>query len=305
MAFNLFKKKKNGNKSTIAHFQSPYLKKPSLPERALRRQKKRGAMVIEPARIKSGKSSTVRKILWVLLILVILGGGIYIIFFSHSFDLKKWDFKEGDNFMEPDETLSQILEKERNKNLLFINENIIISQILANYPQVKNVEVKKIFPQKIRIEIENYPVVANLTNRVGDVRKKFLINSNGYTVEENTEDPALPYIEIQTAEMLTLKNTALKVNILEYILKSIRLFEEKFSIKVLDAKYLSREREVHLKTGKFFSVWIDMEKDLNKQLEKLKNALVKLDIQHTPLEYIDLRISGTDNEKVIYKLRKK
>lgn len=305
MAFNLFKKKKSGSKSTIAHFQSPYLKKPSLPERALRRQKKRGSMVIEPARIKSGKSNLGRKILWTLLILVIVGGGSYIVFFSHSFDLKKWDFKEGDNIVEPDEILNQMMEKEKNKNLLFINENAIISQILANYPQVKNVEVKKIFPQKIRIEIENYPLVANLTDRVGEVRKKFLINSNGYLTQENTEDPALPYIEIQTAEMLALKSTAMKVETLEYILKSIRLFEEKFSMKVLDAQYLSREREVHLKTEKFFSVWIDLEKDLTKQLEKLKNALVKLDIYHLSLEYIDLRISGTDNEKVIYKLRKK
>lgn len=259
--------------------------------------------MIEPARIKSGKNG--KKILWILLMVILLAGTTYVIFFSHFFDLKKWDVKEGGNFIEADENLHQMIEKEKNKNLLFINEELIIRQIATSYPDVKTVRVKKIFPQKIRIEIEKYPLVANLINRVGEVKKKFLINSNGYITEENIEDPALPYIEIQTAEMLTLKTTAVKPEILDYLLKSISLFEEKFSMKVLDAKYLSREREVHLKTKKFFSVWIDLEKDLNKQLEKLKSVLVKLDIQHAPLEYIDLRISGTDNEKVIYKLRKK
>ncbi len=75
-------------------------------------------------------------------------------------------------------------------------------------------------------------------------------------------------------------------------------------MKIIDAEYLVREREVHLRTEKNFIVWIDMEKDLNIQLDKLKKVLGKLNIYNTPLEYIDLRISGTDNEKVIFKRRK-
>ena len=81
-------------------------------------------------------------------------------------------------------------------------------------------------------------------------------------------------------------------------------FEKKFNIKVLDAEYKVREREVHLMTEKYFKVWIDMEKSLTDQFEKLKKALPRLDIYKTALEYIDLRISGTDNEKVIFKKRK-
>ena len=46
---------------------------------------------------------------------------------------------------------------------------------------------------------------------------------------------------------------------------------------------------------------IDLEKDLLRQIEKLKKALPKLDIYNEPLLYIDLRISGTNTEKVIFK----
>lgn len=75
-------------------------------------------------------------------------------------------------------------------------------------------------------------------------------------------------------------------------------------MKVTNAEYHVREREIHLQTEKNFMVWLDMEKELNPQMEKLKKALPKINIYNTPLEYIDLRISGTDNEKVIYKPRK-
>ena len=76
-------------------------------------------------------------------------------------------------------------------------------------------------------------------------------------------------------------------------------------MKVIDSEYLFIEREVHLRTEKYFEIWIDMTKELNLQMEKLKKVLGKIDIYSTPLEYIDLRISGTDNEKVIYKPRTK
>jgi hypothetical protein len=48
-------------------------------------------------------------------------------------------------------------------------------------------------------------------------------------------------------------------------------------------------------------VWLDMQKPIEEQLKKLKKALVKLDIYTESLEYIDLRISGTNGDKIIYK----
>ena len=88
---------------------------------------------------------------------------------------------------------------------------------------------------------------------------------------------------------------------LTYALQSINLFEEKFGIRILNALIKVKEREVDLYTEKGYFVMIDMEKDLNTQIDKLKRALSKLDIYKEPLQYIDLRISGTENEKVIYK----
>jgi hypothetical protein len=139
---------------------------------------------------------------------------------------------------------------------------------------------------------------------VNGVQTKFLVNSAGFLADENTENPDLPYIKTQSESAFSVHSTVISQDRLDYILKAIGLFQEKFSLKILDAEYMAREREIHLLTEKNFMVWIDMEKDLNAQLNKLKKSLPKLNIYNTPLEYIDLRISGTDNEKVIFKRRK-
>ena len=44
-----------------------------------------------------------------------------------------------------------------------------------------------------------------------------------------------------------------------------------------------------------------MSMELDTQLNKLKKALPRLNIYEESLDYIDLRISGIDGEKVIFK----
>jgi hypothetical protein len=66
---------------------------------------------------------------------------------------------------------------------------------------------------------------------------------------------------------------------------------------------LKQARELHLLTERHFTVWLDLTQDLNIQLTKLKKSLGNtFNIYEMPLDYIDLRISGQNGEKVIYKL---
>ncbi len=86
------------------------------------------------------------------------------------------------------------------------------------------------------------------------------------------------------------------------LLETAESFEGKFDMEVLEIHYLKRAREMHLYTERYFSVWIDLTQDVDLQLAKLKKALTEINIYDAPLEYIDLRISGQNGEKVIYKL---
>ncbi|MBI2463983.1 FtsQ-type POTRA domain-containing protein [Candidatus Peregrinibacteria bacterium] len=238
------------------------------------------------------------------LVLPILAGtfmAIYGIFFSSWFNIKTITIKNENAAMNDSSAYENTLVSVKNKNLLFVRTEVIKAKIMEQYPELKNIEIKKILPDQLKITIEGYEIVANLINTFENYEKKFELNATGYLVMEDIENPELPYIMITTEKALSLKTQVIKPDKLIFTLDAIKKFEEMFKMVILDAKYMEVEREVHLRTEKHFVVWLDMEKDLDEQLNKLKKAIPKLDIFSTPLEYIDLRIAGTNNDKLIFK----
>jgi hypothetical protein len=111
----------------------------------------------------------------------------------------------------------------------------------------------------------------------------------------------LPIIQIKKEGSLRMGSTVISPDRLAFALEAIQSFEEKFGMKVIHGIYLNVEREFHLETERKFYVWLDMTMDLDYQLNKLKQALPKLDIYEENLDYIDLRISGINGEKIIFK----
>ena len=88
---------------------------------------------------------------------------------------------------------------------------------------------------------------------------------------------------------------------LDYILESKNYFEDKFGMKIIRIEYKATAREVHLLTERNFFIWLDIQISFEDQFKKLKKSLVKLDIYTEALEYIDLRIAGSNGDKIIYK----
>jgi hypothetical protein len=264
--------------------------------------------MIPPARIKP-RSNRWKKILAIILAIGITGYAIYAFFFSDYFLIQKYKVEEKGTVIETNDIINGILSAKTGQNLTLLNEDQLSEEIKAAQPEINKIHIKKIFPDTIVAEYEKYPTVANITNIVGGIQKKFLVDSQGFLTEENTDNPNLPYIKIETAKTMEVRTTFLSdpkrsAERLTYIINAINLYEEKFGMKIIYAQFRLREREVHLYTEKYFYVMLDMEKDLATQLEKLKKALPKLDIYTLPLLYIDLRISGSDFEKVIYKRKK-
>jgi hypothetical protein len=116
------------------------------------------------------------------------------------------------------------------------------------------------------------------------------------STEESSEEPAPSTHPSEINQEILPKET------LTTLLETVTSFEGKFNMQILEIRYLKRARELHLYTERLFSVWIDLGQDVNLQLEKLKKSLTEINIYTLPLEYIDLRISGQNGEKVIYKL---
>lgn len=310
--FEVKKKRRVFGKTVIAETSNPYNNKPTFLSRFRRKKRLRKSnpnLIAPPARLSQNKPSRLRKILLALLILFIVGGTIYFSFFTDYFEISQFEIFEDGTQITNNLKLNDIATKNLfNQNLILFNDGVLTAEILQQNPEYKTVTVKKIFPKDIQIALEKYPVAANIVDLIQGqdsltIQKKYLVNTNGMIIMENDENPELPYITINTEQAYNLNDFPLDQQKLDYIIKLTNLFEEKFGIKVIEAEYLKKAREVHLRTEKGFTVWFDMTKDMLPQIDKLKKALPKLDIYKTPLQYIDLRITSANAEKVIFKRR--
>jgi hypothetical protein len=307
MPFFSRNKKKQGKSSRISKLISPYRQR-AIPDTS--RYKKARSLPTIPyaSRLKSdsGFGHRFKTVVSIILSLGIIIYGTYAVFFSDFFLIDNYVIEEKGTIMEDYQKMRSILTQIMGKNIVLLNENDLITEIKNFHPEMAKIRVVKLFPKTVKIEYEKYPTVANLVNIVDGIQKRFLLDSQGFILEENTEQLNLPYIYFKTKTPLFVRQNFLEgpqksMERLKYILDSIYLFEEKFSIKVLYAEFLPVEREIHLRTEKYFDVLIDMQKNLNRQIEKLQRAHPILDMYNMNLTYIDLRISGTDTEKVIFK----
>ncbi len=248
--------------------------------------------------------SKLKRLSIILGVLITLFGGIYLIGFSNVFNIENIEVSTDQITTESlSGNIVDDLRIYKGKNLLFINKDEIIQRIQSSYPEIENIEVSKDLFNTLVISFSEYPPIANITNISNETNKKFIVNSIGYVVKENIDDPELPYIKVVSDAPLNTDTTVIDQEKIAYILESKYYFEEKFGMKIIEVEYKMISREVHLRTEKYFYIWLDIQKPYEQQLKKLKKALVKLDIYNEDLSYIDLRITGESGEKIIYKRR--
>lgn len=227
----------------------------------------------------------------------------YFLFFSNQLSIKEIQVYK-DQSLEANSPLQFYFNSAINQSIVFSDLSEVQNKILTDNPQIDKIAIKKKFPSTIKIEYTEFSIVANLLLSAEEVQQKYLLNSQGQVARKDIENPNLPFIKMTAVKALKSQEQAIDPEKLKYILESRKAFEEKFGIKVFDVTYLKEARELHLRTEKYFYVWLDMTQNYDKQFSKLKKSLNTLDIYNDPIDYIDLRISGTNGEKVIFKRKK-
>jgi len=305
MAFlNFFKKSKRRRgkvrkNSKIQEIRSPYTHRKSLSRKRLPKKAKKTRYSGE-LKLSYKNSFPLKK--WLL----ILGGAATLIFFIYTmifttfFEVKQWKIY-GDDIIQENSKFEEFFLVHKNENIIFLNTGKIKQTILSQYPAIEDLKIKKVFPNTLIMEYTNFPEIANLFNLVDDTQKKFIINEIGLLVQQDFENPNIPYIKLKTEKALEIGDEAISRETLEYITDAIYDFEELFGMSILDAEYKPREREVHLKTGRGFMIWLDTSLTIQEQYNKLKKASNKLNIYTESLQYIDLRISSINGDKIIFK----
>ncbi len=296
MAFR--KKRRRGRKLNRTQVTSASRRQKSsfaIKRRHIRKKRFRGNVHI-------ARRLFVKKILYSILAIAASSGLIYFLFFSQIFLIQQWEVVEKEVTFY-NHQLDHYLRPYENKNLIFVNTEEIKTKIESEHPNLSTIQIKKIYPDTLSMKIEQYPLFANVINIVGEekIEQKLIVNSIGVAVQKDTVDLELPFIKLYTETSYDLLDEVIPNDTLTKISTLVEQFEESFGMKITEAEYKLIEREIHLRTEKDFYVWIDSEKDSEAQLQKLKKALPKLDIYKTPLHYIDLRIGGVENDKVIYR----
>lgn len=296
----MFSRKKNLPENLRRRFQHALLskRKDALPSATV---KTRHARRFFRANTSPAVAWLRRTFLWIALTGAFLGG-IYLIFFSSFFEITKITTEKSGNAVSGS-ALSPFLDKLRGKNLLFVSTDELTTELEQTFKnEILLVTMKKSYPNRIIVKVDEYPAVANFRVITPENTQKFVLNQIGYSILQNYEQKDLPVLVLKAPKLFPLqKSILIPEEKFKPIVLALQKFPSMFGLKIVRADWKKTERELHLQTERNFAVWLDLTADIEKQLLKLKQALPKLDIQKESLEYIDLRIAGGENEKVILK----
>lgn len=201
--------------------------------------------------------------------------------------------------------INNLLERYSGRNLVLLNIESVEAVLLKRIANLEDLYIRKAFPSELEIEFKQFDKVANLISLVGPgkISKDNIIDENGKIAEVGNKNLEFPTIRIQTDEPFEKGDQVLKIDNLNYILGMIDYFEEKFDMGVIDVTYLQKAREVHIYTERKFNIWVDIQRDYKAQLDKLKNAIPRINPYEQNFDYIDLRIENANGQKIFYKLK--
>jgi hypothetical protein len=203
----------------------------------------------------------------------------------------------------PEHPLTQILGEFKNSNLLLLNTDRIEIFLRKKYPYYADIQIHKTLPDTLVLNLKTHPIVARLIVETLEGKDQLILSTAGqaqYTDDENAY-AELPTLFIEEPKKIPQGTQIISQEHLAFILEAMQNFEDKFGMTVEFTQYNAIPREAHLYTERGFYVWFDLSMDLDEQLDKLKKSLPRLNIYEETLEYIDLRISGINGDKVIFK----
>lgn len=238
----------------------------------------------------------------IVLVLITIIFSIHSVFFADYFKIQNVVVtNEGFENENLSKKINTSLKDSFQKSIFLTDLDELELKILESFPELEKVTMEKDYPATLNITFSEYPLVANIINETASLKKSYVINSLGYAVKEDLENPNLPYIRLKSDEPINTNSAVIEGQKLKYILEALTYFQDKFGMKIKEISYLPIARELHLLTERDFEIWLDIQVSSQEQLKKLKKALVKIDIYKENFAYIDLRIAGGSGDKIIYK----
>lgn len=264
------------------------------------------------SRKKEWKSIFLR-ILFYLIFLAFIGTILYVLFFANLLRIISINISGNDNIKSEyilDEINPKISGKYLNflekNNLLLVRTKKIEKNILNKFKGIKEIGIKRKFPDGLEIEIQE-----RIPRIIFCAREKCLIlDENGQAYEsadsflsKKDRNDFLKLID-ESGKEINLEDTILNVDYINYIEnikeKTFKNFNFEIENEFRTPSIISNDIKVKTKSGWviYFNREIDFERELEMLKVILKNGL-ESEQQRENLEYIDLRVDS----KIFYKFR--
>ena len=254
-------------------------------------------MYRKPYRVKKRKSILRSRFFWLgILIFSFLFSLFYFLFVSEIFQVEKVIITGEAKVSAQD--LKSLAEKKIEKKILFfktksiflVHLNEIRKDILDNFPQIAEAEIKRGFPDALNIVvIERFGLA--LWCKDG---RCFLVDNEGIIFEEApAEINLIKIIDKQKLSLPALGERVIGKESLSQILEIESKIESDLKIPIAEFLIVSEER-LNIKTSEGWEIYFNPRKDINWQLTKLK-AVLEEEIppeKRKNLEYIELRFGN-------------
>jgi cell division septal protein FtsQ len=228
---------------------------------------------------------------------IIISGLVYLFVFSSVFKIKEIQVSGYESA-----SIKNIISNTVS-NIFVTNFNEIRQKSLEQYPKIKEIKLKREFPNKISAEVEEKIAIASFYYKPltslsilpfkEEIKEYYLIDDQGIVFEIVSEIPDLPIIELNSSiTYFDLGQQAVEKAIVNNILKINSKLKDNLTIS---RNYLISNKRLDIKTSDSWEIYFNLDDDIDWQIEKL-NVLLRERIpfdKRKNLKYIDLRFERT------------
>lgn len=273
------------------------------------------------SRSKGARWRLFMRIVYVLLFLGALIGGLYFFIISDFFKIKNIVVSGNDYIVSAsiiNEFQNIILEKKliilKNDNLNLLNLVDAKQKLMGKFPRIESLEIIKNHPDKISINIQEKEVAEILCNgskeELGGVKtlnykfsECFFVDKHGVAFDMAADTQGFLILKILDLRGTNIEmgKKVLDLNLMEFVkkLKSDLRGSVNSNIKFLILDHPAQREIVAMVDD--WKIIFDVSGDIGKQLMVLKRVMEgEIKQQRDKLEYIDLRIEG----RAYYKLNR-
>lgn len=251
----------------------------------------------KPYRAKKRKPFFYKPSFWLFAVFLTgMSGLAWLVCFSETFEVKTVKVLGSEKIAagECRDIISKFTEKQiaflPSKSILLFDAGKANKEILAKFPQIKDIKIERKFPGEILASVQEREPAAVLNWRDSQY---FFIDETGvaYGEAESSED-FFTIKKNDQAEDIRLGSEAINAGLLVKILRFRASLENDLKIGLSQALAVTSER-VNFKTDEGWEIFINPEKDLDWQIAKLQAVVndPSFAAKRSNLEYLDLRFT--------------